>query len=109
MSRRASTQQDIQRERARARGARRLLPWSVLTAAGGAALGVAAGGGVRAAATLLAIGLSFALFLWVMSIPRCPVCGARLPLRPERLERCARCGTRFDEPPGGGRVADRSR
>ncbi len=88
----------VEQERARARGAGRLLPWGVVTAVGGAVLGAAAGGGLRAAAALGAVGLVFALFLWVTSIPRCPSCGARLvfPKAPARLESCPRCRARFE-------------
>lgn len=98
---------DLQQERARARGARRLLPWALVSAAGGGAIGYMAGGGVRAAAALLALGLVFAAFLWVTSIARCPSCGAPLPrLRPrpavpgpaggEDVSSCPRCRARFD-------------
>jgi hypothetical protein len=96
---------DLLQERARARGARRLFPWALVSAAGGAAIGWVAGGGVRAAAALLAVGLVFAVFLWVTSIARCPSCGAPLPsLRPaapgraagEDLSSCPRCRARFE-------------
>jgi hypothetical protein len=100
--------QDLQRERARARGARRLLPWSLASAVGGALLALVAGGGPRAAAVLAALGLVFTLFLWTTSIARCPVCGAPLekerpgphggtgPAGVERTESCLRCRTRFE-------------
>jgi hypothetical protein len=100
--------QDLQRERARARGARRLLPWSLASAAGGAVLALVAGGGPRAAAVLAALGLVFTLFLWTTSIARCPACGAPLPReRPgphggagpagvEQPESCLRCRARFE-------------
>lgn len=105
------SRRNLEQELARARGARRMLPWTLATAAGGAAIGFAAGGGVRAAAALLGVGLLFVLFLWVMSIARCPACGT--PLRAggrrrgaassatqavgeDRLETCPRCRTRFD-------------
>jgi hypothetical protein len=97
------------RELSRARGARRMLPWAFLTAAGGASLGFVAGGGVRGAAVLLALGLVFAAFLWVTSVARCPSCGAPLPTakrRPgpaapdpagvERVPVCPRCRARFE-------------
>ena len=97
---------DLQRERARAAGSRKLLPWALLTALGGGAIAYAAGGGLRAGASLAAVGLVFVLFLWTTSIPRCPVCGARLPPRGEdpaggdgfarRAETCARCRTSFE-------------
>jgi hypothetical protein len=96
----------LERERARAAGARRLLPWTLLTAVGGGAIAYAAGGGLRAGAALGAVGLLFSLFLWTTSIARCPVCGARLPRRaggtgtrgptPGGAETCAQCRTRFE-------------
>ena len=104
---RAPGRRDVERELARARGSRRMLPWSVATAAGGGALALAAGLGLRAAAVLFALGLVFAAFLWSTSIPRCPACGAPLP-RPkgpgpqgtgpagERVASCPRCHVRFD-------------
>jgi hypothetical protein len=105
----AIRRRDVERERARARGARRLLPWSLATALGGGLIALAAGGGARAAATLFAVGLLFTLFLWTTSIPRCPACGVRLPeeRRPgphggtgpaevERSGSCPRCRTRFE-------------
>jgi hypothetical protein len=75
-----------------------MLPWATLTSVGGAALALAAGGGLRGAAALAAIGLGFALFLLVTSIPRCPACGARLsfPEGSERLRSCPRCRTPFE-------------
>ncbi len=98
---------DVDRELARARGSRRMLPWSIVTAAGGAAIAFAAGGGPRAAGALFLLGLVFAAFLWSTSIPRCPACGAPLPRtkRPgprgsgpavERVASCPRCLARFD-------------
>jgi tRNA(Ile2) C34 agmatinyltransferase TiaS len=73
-----------------------MLPWSALTAVGGAALGLVAGGGAKAAATLFALGLVFALFVWTTSVPRCPGCGTRLPSRGARLESCPSCRARFE-------------
>jgi hypothetical protein len=109
MASRPGRREDLERERARARGARRLLPWSLATAAGGALIALVAGGGPRAAAVLAALGLVFTLFLWTTSIARCPACGARLPgeKRPdpsggtgpavvERTESCLRCRARFE-------------
>jgi hypothetical protein len=86
----------VDRELARARGARRMLPWAALTAFGGAALGLAAGGGAKGAAVLFALGLLFALFLWTTSVPRCPACGSRLPADRARLEGCPGCRARFE-------------
>jgi hypothetical protein len=97
---------DLERERARASGARKLIPWALLTALGGGAIAFAAGGGLRGGASLTAVGLLFCLFLWTTSIARCPSCGAPLPRRSgrnadgealaERAETCARCRTRFE-------------
>lgn len=86
----------VERELSRARGARRMLPWTALTAVGGAAIGLVAGGGAKAAAALFALGLVFALFLWTTSVPRCPACGARLPSGRVRLEACPGCRARFE-------------
>jgi hypothetical protein len=86
----------VDRELARARGARKMLPWAALTAVGGAAIGAVAGGGARGAAALFAIGLVFALFLWTASVARCPACGARLPAGRARLEACPGCRARFE-------------
>jgi len=98
MSERRVPERRVQQELARARGSRRMLPWALLTAVGGAGLGVAAGGGWRAALALGAMGLGFALFLWVTSIPRCPACGARLapPRGDERPRSCPRCRASFE-------------
>ncbi len=86
----------VERELARARAARKMLPWAAFTSVGGAALGFAAGGGARGAAALFALGLVFALFLWTTSVPRCPGCGTRLPAGRARLEACPGCRTRFE-------------
>jgi tRNA(Ile2) C34 agmatinyltransferase TiaS len=90
------SRQAVERELSRARGARRMLPWAVVTALGGAAIGVVAGGGAKGAAVLFAVGLVFALFLWTTAVPRCPSCGARLPAGRARLEACPGCGARFE-------------
>jgi hypothetical protein len=108
MAERAITRRDVERERARARGARRLLPWAALSAVGGGLIAYVAGGGLRAAAALAALGLVFVAFLWTTSIARCPACGAPLdrakrpgpqeeagPAAVERLESCPRCRARF--------------
>lgn len=92
----APTRADVERELSRARGARRMLPWAVLTALGGAAIGLVAGGGARGAAALFGVGLVFALFLWAMSVPRCPSCGTRLPAGRARLDACPGCRARFE-------------
>lgn len=95
---------DVERELARAHGARRLLPWALLSALGGGAIGWMAGGGLRAGATVAAAGLLFVMFLWTTSIARCPACGAPLPRvrgGPGRSpggapESCPACRARFD-------------
>ncbi len=86
----------VERELSRARATRKMLPWASLTAVGGAALGLAAGGGARGAAALFAVGLVFALFLWTTSVARCPACGVRLPSGRARLEACPGCRARFE-------------
>ncbi len=95
---------DVDRELARARGARRLLPWALVSALSGGAIAWVAGGGPRAGAALAAVGLVFVLFLWTMAIARCPACGAPLPggrVRGDgaggaRPESCPACRARFD-------------
>jgi hypothetical protein len=94
---------DVDRELARAFGARRLLPWAVLTSLGAGAIAWVAGGGLRAGATVAALGLVFVLFVWTSSVARCPACGAPLPrgrVRGDpaagRPESCPRCRARFD-------------
>ena len=104
-----------------ARGARRLLPWALATAARRRSARLRAGGGPRAgAASVAAVGLLFVLFLWATSIARCPACGA--PLRqksgrtrgatgPAAVER-ARALPALPDPvrvspaPGGGQLPD---
>jgi hypothetical protein len=85
----------VEQELARARGARRLLPWAALSAIAGAVIGLVAGGGLRAAGALLLAGLLFALFLWTTSRARCPACGAGLPARGGAPDACPRCRTPF--------------
>lgn len=85
---------DLQRELARAQGARRLLPWALLTALAGGGIALAAGGGLRGAAALAAVGLVFLAFAWVTSIARCPACGAALRAKAPPAA-CRACGTRF--------------
>jgi hypothetical protein len=85
----------VERELARARGARRLLPWAALSAIAGAIIGLVAGGGVRAAGALLLAGLLFAAFLWTTSTARCPSCGAGLRARGAAPDACPRCRTPF--------------
>lgn len=89
-----ATSRDVERELARARGARRLLPWALLTALAAGSLAFAAGGGLRGGATIAAVGLLFTLFVWTTSIARCPGCGARLRAS-ERPHACPGCGLRY--------------
>lgn len=98
---------DLDRELARALGARRLLPWVFVSSLGAGAIGWFAGGGPKAGATLAALGLVFVLFVWTSSVARCPACGAPLPRArgrrgdapaAPRPESCPRCRTRFDGP-----------
>jgi hypothetical protein len=102
----AVTRRQVEQELARARGARRMVPWAVASALGGGAIALVAGGGARGALAVAAAGLLFALFAWATSIARCPACGARLerkrpgpnetgPAVVEPFESCPRCRTRF--------------
>lgn len=86
----------VERELARARGARRLLPWAMLSALAGAAIGLVAGGGPRAAGALFLLGSLFAAFLFATSTPRCPACGAPLPRRGPAPRSCPRCRAPYD-------------
>ena len=103
-SRARATGRDVDRELARAAGARRVLPWALLSALGGGAIVWVAGGGPRGAAAIAAVGLLFVLFLGVTGIARCPACGAPLSRRrgapgaaaPGRPESCPTCRTRFE-------------
>ena len=85
----------VERELARARGARRLLPWAALSAVAGGALGLFAGGGLRAAGVLFLVGLLFAGFLWTTATPRCPACGGALARRGDTPGACPRCHAPF--------------
>jgi hypothetical protein len=102
----AVTRREVDQELARARGARRMLPWAVATAAGGGLIALLAGGGARGALAVAGVGLLFALFAWVTSVARCPACGGSLrskrpgpngadPAVVERFDSCPRCRTRF--------------
>jgi hypothetical protein len=72
---------DLEQERARARAARKLLPFALATAAGGGALGLAAGGSWAGALAAAAPGAVFVLFAWAAARARCPECGRRITLR----------------------------
>jgi hypothetical protein len=100
---------EVERELARARSARRVLPF----AAGSALLLAALAGWAtlswRPAILLLAPGALFALFAAAAAVPRCPCCGRSLwgrgerpgpagsprLTRVERDRRCPRCGEPF--------------
>lgn len=105
---------DLERERSRARGARRLLPWAVASAIAAGLLVGTAGAGWRGGLAIAGVGLLFAAFAAAASVARCPSCGAPLgkepgkeddrpapgghpgPADPSRQQHCARCGARFD-------------
>jgi hypothetical protein len=67
------------RERSRALAARKLLPWVVASGAGAAALVKVAGATWGGAAGFFGAGLLAAVFVWTLSIARCPFCGRPLP------------------------------
>jgi hypothetical protein len=111
MARPATHLRDVERERARARSARRLLPWAVASAVCGGVLAMAAGAAFASAISVAAVGLVFAAFAWMMSIARCPACGSRLPAENKRpdpyrgtgpaeverfVESCPQCRARFE-------------
>jgi hypothetical protein len=100
---------DVERELARARGARRALPFVAAAAAGAAAIAATAARSPAALALLLP-GAVGAVFVWMMGVPRCPSCGGSLfrrgerpgsagaprPTEVERTRRCPRCASRFE-------------
>jgi hypothetical protein len=94
----------VERELARAHGARRLLPWAFLSSLSAGAIVWAAGGGPKGGAAIAALGLLFVAIVWTSSIARCPSCGVSLPRRPyrgtdpaaARPESCPHCRTRFE-------------
>jgi hypothetical protein len=74
----------VHKELQRARGARRLVPWALLSAFLGWSLVSVAARNWRAGLPLLAGGLLFALVIRGLAIPHCPACGKNLWLRGER-------------------------
>jgi hypothetical protein len=86
----------VRQELARAKGARRLLPWAALSALGGGVLGAVAGGGLRGGAVLFLVGLLFAVYLGTTAKARCPACGGGLPGSAGVPEACPRCRVRFE-------------
>jgi hypothetical protein len=103
--RRAPTWAGVERELSRARSARRVIPWVLLGALGGAALVAVAARSIAAGLPILVPGIAAALFTWMMGIARCPACGASLlrrgearasPAEVSRTHRCPHCGARFE-------------
>ncbi|HET8725565.1 MAG TPA: hypothetical protein VFM53_15305 [Anaeromyxobacteraceae bacterium] len=100
----------VRRELQRARGARRMIPWALLSAALGFAAMAWAGRSWRAGLPLLVGGLLFALVIRQLAIPHCPDCGkglwlrgerpgpptAPVPTQVERDRKCPRCGAGLD-------------
>jgi hypothetical protein len=82
----------VEQERARARGARRLIPWVVGSAASAGVLVWVAGGGWRGALTIGALGLLFGALVLAFSVARCPRCGTPLPRGAASGEGCPSCG-----------------
>jgi predicted RNA-binding Zn-ribbon protein involved in translation (DUF1610 family) len=96
----------VRRELQRARGARRLVPWALLSAFLGWSMVSVAARSFRAGLPLLAAGLLFALVIRALSVPHCPTCGKNLwvrgerpgpptapvPTQVEREKKCPRCG-----------------
>lgn len=87
-----SPSREREQERARALGARRLVPWVVGSAASAAVLVAVAGGGWRGALTIGALGLVFAALVLAFAVARCPRCGAPLPRGADAGGRCRSCG-----------------
>lgn len=91
---RPASPKDVERELARARGARRLLPWAVASAlAAGALVGVA-GAGWKGGLVVALVGLVFAAFTATAAVARCPSCGASLSDRAGRSPGCPTCRVR---------------
>ncbi len=100
----------VRRELQRARGARRLVPWALLSAFLGFAFLSWAGRSWSAGLPLLAGGLLLAGVVRALSVPHCPACGGNLwvrgerpgpptapvPTRVERERSCPRCGAALD-------------
>jgi hypothetical protein len=100
----------VRKELQRARGARRLVPWALLSAVLGWSLIAVAARSGRAGLPLLAGGLLFALVIRALAIPHCPACGKNLwlrgerpgpptapvPTQVERDHRCPRCKADLD-------------
>jgi len=99
----------VHRELQRARGARRLVPWTAVSALLAAGFVSFAAQSPRAGLPMLVAGGVLTLLVWSLSRPRCPACGATLwrrgerpgpptaprPTQVERDRRCPRCGVAF--------------
>jgi DNA-directed RNA polymerase subunit RPC12/RpoP len=99
----------VRRELQRARGARRLVPWTFLSGVLGAAFVSFAARSWRAGWPLFAAGLLLTILVVALSIPHCPSCGRNLwkrgespgpptaprPTDVEEHRRCPHCGSRF--------------
>ncbi len=100
----------VRRELQRARGARRLVPWTFLSGVLAAAFVSYAARSWRAGWPLFAAGLVLTLLVVALSIPHCPSCGRNLwkkgespgpptaprPTDVETRRRCPHCGTSFE-------------
>lgn len=100
----------VRRELQRARGARRLVPWTFLSALLAAGFVGFAARSWRAGMPLLVVGVLLTLLVVSLSIPHCPSCTRSLwrrgelpgpptaprPTDVERERRCPHCGTRFE-------------
>lgn len=89
-----SSPKDVERELARARGARRMLPWAVASALAAGALVGSAGAGWKGALVIALVGLVFAAFTAAAAVARCPSCGAPLSDRAGRAPGCPSCRVR---------------
>ncbi len=95
----------VRRELQRARGARRMLPWALLSAVLGWAFLSDAAGRWTAGLPLLVGGLLLSAVIRALAIPHCPACSGNLwlrgerpgpptapvPTQAERERRCPRC------------------
>jgi len=100
----------VRRELQRARGARRMVGWTLFSAVLGYAFLSVAGRSWRAGLPLLVGGLLLALVVRALAVPHCPACGKNLwlrgerpgpptapvPTQVERDHRCPRCGAGLD-------------
>jgi hypothetical protein len=101
---------DVELELQRARAARRLLPWVLVSAAALGLLAFVAGGGWKAVIAAGIFGILLLVFVGSAAVARCPACGGSLlrrgerpgpagspsPVEAERARQCPRCGVRFE-------------